>query len=201
MAGRPVQNILTFLGLLLPITLSPGPATIALAGTGMANGLVKSMPFFFGLFFAGLLIIVAGGFGLNELFLSIPAVYSVIRYAGIAYILYLAWKLFRARPEIGEQAAASYRFLDGMLLTALNPKFYVLVTVFYSQFLKPGEGGLLAMVVGLSLVMIFSQAVWLGIGAGLRPLLKSSRALRIQTTIFGILLALVAVYLLIKDGL
>lgn len=200
-AGGFVQNILTFLGLLLPITLSPGPATVALAGTGMANGFVKSMPFFFGLFFAALLIIVAGGFGLNELFLSIPAAYSVLRYAGIVYIFYLAWKLFRARPEIGEESGVNYRFVDGMLLTVLNPKFYVLVTVFYSQFLKPGEGGLLWMIAGLSLVMIFSQAVWLGIGAGLRPLLKSTRALRIQTTIFGILLALVAVYLLIKDGL
>ncbi len=196
-----MQNILTFLGLLLPITLSPGPATVALAGTGMANGFVKSLPFFCGMFFAALLIIIAGGFGLNELFLSIPVVYSVLRYAGIAYILYLAWKLFRARPEIGAESAVNYQFLDGMLLTALNPKFYVLVTVFYSQFLKPGEGGLWQMIVGLSLVMIFSQAVWLGIGAGLKPLLKSSRALRIQTTIFGILLALVAVYLLVKDGL
>jgi len=195
-----VQNILTFLGLLLPITLSPGPATIALAGTGMRHGFAKSMPFFLGLIFAAVLIIVAGGFGLNELFLSIPAVYTAIRYAGIAYILYLAWKLFRARPEIDEDATASYGFLDGMLLTVLNPKFYVLVTVFYSQFLKPGEGGLLQMIVGLSLVMIFSQAVWLGIGAGLKPLLKSSRALRIQTTIFGIMLALVAVYLVVKDG-
>jgi threonine/homoserine/homoserine lactone efflux protein len=200
-AGRLVQNILTFLGLLLPITLSPGPATVALAGTGMANGFVKSMPFFFGLFFAALLIIVAGGFGLNELFLSSPAVYPVLRYAGIAYIFYLAWKLFRARPEIGEGSTVNYRFLDGMLLTVLNPKFYVLVTVFYSQFLKPGESGLVWMIAGLSLVMIFSQTVWLGIGAGLRPLLKSTRALRIQTTIFGILLALVAVYLLVKDGL
>ncbi len=192
--GRPVENVLTFLGLLLPITLSPGPATVALAGTGMANGFVKSMPFFFGLFFSALLIIIAGGFGLNELFLSSPEVYSVLRYAGIAYIFYLAWKLFRARPEIGKESTVNYRFLDGMLLTVLNPKFYVLVTVFYSQFLKPGEGGLLLMVVGLSLVMLFSQTVWLGIGAGLRPLLNSSRALRIQTTTFGILLALVAVY-------
>lgn len=195
-----MQNVLTFLGLLLPITLSPGPATIALAGTGMSHGFVKSMPFFFGLFIAAVLIIIAGGFGLNQLFLSIPAVFTAIRYAGIAYILYLAWKLFRARPEIDEDTSSSYRFLDGMLLTALNPKFYVLVTVFYSQFLKPGEGGLIPMIVGLSLVMIFSQTVWLGIGAGLKPLLKSNRALRIQTTIFGILLALVAVYLLTKDG-
>ena len=167
----------------------------------MSHGFIKSMPFFFGLLAAALLIVIAGGFGLNQLFLSIPAAFSAIRYAGIAYILYLAWKLFRARPKIDQNDDASYGFLDGMLLTVLNPKFYVLVTVFYSQFLRPGEGGLIRMIAGLSLVMFFSQAVWLGVGAGLKPLLRSNRALNIQTTIFGILLALVAVYLLVKDGL
>lgn len=196
-----MQTVLTFLGLLLPITLSPGPATIALAGLGMSHGVVRSMPFFSGLLVACLIIVAAGGLGLNELFLSSPLAYEIIRYAGIAYILYLAWKLLRAKPKVDGEAPASAGFFDGMLLTALNPKFYVLVTVFYSQFLKPGQGGLYYLIAGLVIVLTLSQLVWLLIGAGMRPLLKSERALQIQTTVFGIMLILVAVYLLVRDSL
>ncbi|MBL4756246.1 MAG: LysE family translocator [Rhizobiales bacterium] len=195
-----MQFILTLLAFLLPITLSPGPATIALASTGMNHGFVRSMPFFCGLYMSAIVVAIAGGLGLNEILLSSPVAFAIIRYAGISYILYLAWKLFRARPQVEGDNPVSYGFLDGILLTALNPKYYVLITVFFSQFLKPGEGDLVKLLFGLGLILLGSQTIWLSIGVGLRPLLKSERALRIQTTIFGIMLAMVAVYLLVKDG-
>jgi threonine/homoserine/homoserine lactone efflux protein len=118
----------------------------------------------------------------------------------MCYILYLAWKFLRARPSISDSADGEYRVTDGMLLTALNPKFYLVVTVLFSQFLKPGQDGVWAVILGLTAVLAFSQFVWLAAGAGIKPLLKSERALRIQSRVFGVLLLLVVVYMFLRPG-
>ena len=191
-----MQSVLAFLALLLPLTLSPGPATIALVGLGMNRGIVRSMPFYFGMLLAAFVITVAGGMGLNQVFLAYPTVYEILRYAGICYIVYLAWKFLRARPSIPGSADGAFRVSDGVMLTALNPKFYLVVTVLFTQFLKPGQDALWAVILGFTAVLAFSQFVWLAAGAGVKLLLKSERALRIQSRVFGVLLLLVAVFML-----
>jgi threonine/homoserine/homoserine lactone efflux protein len=87
-----------------------------------------------------------------------------------------------------------------MLLTVLNPKFYMVVTVLFSQFLKPGQGALWAVIFGLTAVLAVSQFAWLAAGAGIKPLLKSETALRIQSRVFGVLLLLVAAFMLLRPG-
>lgn len=192
-----MQSVLAFLALLLPLTLSPGPATIALVGLGMNRGIVRSMPFYSGMLISAFFIAVAGGMGLNAVFIAYPMVYEILRYGGICYIVYLAWKFLRARPSISGSTDGEYRVSDGMLLTALNPKFYLVVTVLFTQFLKPGQDALWAVILGFTAVLAFSQFVWLAAGAGIKPLLKSERALRIQSRVFGVLLLLVAVFMLL----
>lgn len=195
-----MQSVLAFLALLLPLTLSPGPATIALVGLGMNRGIVLSLPFYSGMLIAAFGIAVASGMGLSAMFLAYPTIYQVLRYAGIFYILYLAWKFLRARPSISDAADDAYSVYDGMLLTALNPKFYLVVMVVFSQFLKPGQDGVWAVIFGFTVVIAFSQFVWLAAGAGIKLLLKSERALRIQSRVFGVILLLVAVFMLLQPG-
>lgn len=195
-----MQNVLAFLGLLLPLTLSPGPATITLAGLGLSKGIARSMPFYFGLIISTFLIATASGMGLNEVFLASTVVYDIVRYAGILYIIYLALKFIRARPTASQTTESEHSLYDGMLLTALNPKFYVMVTVGFSQFLKPGQDVLWFLIFGLTAVIAFSGFAWLAAGASLRPLLRSERALRIQSVVFGVLLLFVAAYMLLKGG-
>jgi len=186
--------------LLVPLTLSPGPATIALAGLGMNRGVVSSMPFYAGLLISAFVIAAASGMGLNSIFLANPTAYEILRTAGIGYILYLAWKFLRARPSISDSAGNGYSVYDGMLLTALNPKFYVIVTVLFSQFLKPGQDGVWAVILGFMAVLAFSQLVWLTAGAIIKPLLKSERARRIQSRVFGVLLLMVVIFMLLRPG-
>lgn len=196
-----MQSVLAFLALLLPLTLSPGPATIALVGLGMNRGIARSMPFYSGMLISAFAIAVASGLGLNAVFLAYPTIYEILRYAGICYIFYLAWKFLRARPSISDSSEGEYRIHDGMLLTALNPKFYLVVTVLFSQFLKPGQGALWVVILGFTAVLAFSQFVWLAAGAGIKPLLKSETALVIQSKVFGVLLFLVAVYMFLRPDL
>ena len=193
-----MEDILAFLALLLPLTLSPGPATIALAGLAMSKGVHRALPFYFGLLISSFVIVIASGMGLNEIFLTNPAVYQTIRYAGILYIFYLAFKFIRVRSFASQATGGQHNLYDGMLLNALNPKFYVMVTVVFSQFLKPGQNGVLTIILGFTAVMVLSLFVWLAIGASFKSLLKSEKARRIQNIIFGILLFSVAAFMLFQ---
>ncbi|MBN4081125.1 LysE family translocator [Caldithrix abyssi] len=195
-----MQDILAFLALLLPLTLSPGPATIALAGLAMNKGIFHSLPFYFGLVISSFIIIIASGMGLNEIFLTNPVVYKTIRFAGILYIFYLALKFIGVKPSSFQIKGSEYKLYDGMLLTALNPKFYVMVTVTFSQFLKPEQNSVWILTFGFVSVITISLFVWLAIGASLKSLLKSEKALRIQSVIFGLLLLSVALFMLLQGS-
>ena len=192
-----MEQVISFVALLLPITLSPGPVAITIAGMGMSNGILRSLPFFFGVLIAALFISVLSGWGLVGILVTSPVLYKIVRYAGLAYLVYLAWKFMRARPTASKMTGSEYTLYDGMLLLALNPKFYLLVTVSFSQFLKPGQGVVWFLVLGMVSLIAFSLLVWLAAGAGLKPLLKSQRALRAQSIVFGVLLLSVAIYLLL----
>ena len=194
-----MEQVISFVALLLPITLSPGPVAITIAGMGMSNGILRSLPFFFGVLIAALFISVLSGWGLVGILVTSPVLYKIVRYAGLAYLVYLAWKFMRARPTASKMTGSEYTVYDGMLLLALNPKFYLLVTVSFSQFLKPGQGVVWFLVLGMVSLIAFSLLVWLVAGAGLKPLLKSERALRAQSIVFGVLLLSVAIYLLLSD--
>jgi len=201
------QTMLAFLTLLLPLTLSPGPVNITLAGLGSAHGLMRAIPFFLGLTLSATIIAAFGGFGLNQVFSQYEGVYLTIRYVGIIYIFYLACKFFTHVPKTADheiedqfQNKASHGFMDGFLLTALNPKFYIMVAVLFGQFLKPGDApgdaNIGPLVVMFIAVLAASQFVWLMAGKTFKMVLKSPRIIRTEGKFFGLMLALTAVYLI-----
>lgn len=191
-------DLLLFLGLVVPLSLSPGPVNITLAGLGVSSGIVRGLPFYIGLNISAFAIAVVAGLGLSEAFLANPTLYQVLRYAGIAYIAYLAVKFLVAVPSLSSDSGSTHGLLDGLLLTSLNPKFYVMVTVLFSQFLAPGSGRLLLLVALFIVVLALSQFVWLAAGASVRPLLRSATAMRIQSVVFGVLLLSVAGYMAVS---
>ncbi|PHS79663.1 MAG: hypothetical protein COB59_00415 [Rhodospirillaceae bacterium] len=192
-----VYEILSFMGLLLPLTLSPGPVNITLAGLGSANGIFRSLSFFIGLSTSALLIAYFGGIGLSHIFLAKEGVYEVVQYVGIGYIFYLAYKFFVHHPSKQQQQTGSaHGFFDGFLLTSLNPKFYVMIAVLFGQFLNPDKTNLWFLVALFILLLMGSQFVWLAAGSTLNFLLKAQNIQRAQSIFFGTLLAASGVYLL-----
>lgn len=194
-----MELVLAFLGMVLPLTLSPGPATIALAGLGMRSGILPAIPFYTGMMASCAAIALAAAFGLNELFLASPVAYDTVRYLGIAYIVYLAVRIFRSAPPSDDIVPRLYGLRDGLLLSVLNAKYYVVVSAVFSQFLLPGADGNWIVVAALIVIVALSQATWLVAGASLRPLMRSALAFRIQSLVFSASLLGVAVYLLLRN--
>ena len=115
---------LTSLSLLGPLALfalvssiTPGPNNVMLATSGLNFGFRRTIPHLLGVSIGFTLMVFLVGVGLGSVFQQVPALYTVLKYAGAAYLLYLAWKIAnagemkdgvsRARPMTFLQAAAS----------------------------------------------------------------------------------------------
>lgn len=121
-------GLLAFAGIYLVAVSSPGPAIAFVIARSMGKGL-QGLPWFAAGFVAGdLLLFTLAASGLAFVAKSFESVFMVIRYAGAAYLLYLAWKIWTAPVQSVDIHAESVResgwkaFLSSFTLTMGNPK-------------------------------------------------------------------------------
>lgn len=147
-----------------------GPATGVMAATGVATG--------------ALVHAVAATLGLSALFSALPALYHVLRWAGAAYLLYLAVRSFRDRGGLGGATAAvgpgrRRAYWQGMATNLLNPKVILFNIAFLPQFVDASIGHPMTqlLVLGITLVVIgFAVDAAVGLASGrLADLLRRSR--------------------------
>lgn len=109
-------------------TASPGPATLALAGTSMAHGRKAGLALASGITTGSLTWSIAAACGLGALMLANAWVSEVIRYAGAAYLMYLSFKSARSalssKELVPKASSGSARVLysKGLALHLTNPK-------------------------------------------------------------------------------
>jgi threonine/homoserine/homoserine lactone efflux protein len=115
---------------------------------------------------------VAALTGLAALLHASAVAFEVVRYAGVAYLLYLAWSTLREtgalRVEPADRASRPARrvLLDGIAVNLLNPKLTIFFVAFLPQFVDPGAGSAVPAMLGLSVVfMAVTLVVFLGYGA------------------------------------
>lgn len=131
-------NLLAILLAALAASLSPGPASLAIAGTSMARGRRAGLFLTMGIMIGSLAWSLAAALGLGAIMLANAWVFEIIRYAGAAYLLYLAWKSARSALSSKE---VEIRAIDGrpMVLMArgaaihiTNPKSILFFGALYS---------------------------------------------------------------------
>ena len=92
---------------------------------------------------------LAAAFGLSRLFLLLPVAYDIVRAAGAAYLLYLAWQTLRQKKttKAHQQEPVKYNnrvlFRQGLLSNLLNPKMALFVMALFPQFLDPHAGSII----------------------------------------------------------
>lgn len=115
-----------FLLTTLLIELTPGPNMAWLALTSASHGRRSGFAAVAGIALGLALLALASAIGLAELATRSPLVFGLLRYAGVAYLLWLAWKAWTGEaelsPDIANRDALGAWFRHGLLLNLLNPK-------------------------------------------------------------------------------
>ena len=161
---------------------TPGPNNAMLMTSGLNFGFRRGLPHLWGVALGFGVMVLAVGLGLGALFAAYPAAYTVLKYAGAAYLLYLAWQIATAGAiEVGGEARGRpITFLEAAAFQWLNPKGWVMavgaVSAYAAVAAFPFNVLLMSFLFGS--LGILSSATWLGFGTGLKRLLTSPRAVR-----------------------
>ncbi len=156
----PADVLLLFAGAALLMVLTPGPNMIYLISRSICQGRRAGVISLFGVAAGFLVHMFAAAIGLSALFLAIPLAYDLLRMAGAAYLLWLAWQAvkpggdspFEAREL--PQDPPSRLFLMGFMTNVLNPKIALFYLAIFPQFIDPAQGSVFLQSMSLGCVQI-----------------------------------------------
>lgn len=121
------------------MALSPGPAVFLILGQGMKYGVPAGMKGALGIETINALYFILSALGLTAALAAYPVVFSVLKWAGIVYLIYLGIRtLFFARPgdiEPKSEPPGSRFVFDGVVTQAANPKAIIYFTAMLPQFI------------------------------------------------------------------
>jgi threonine/homoserine/homoserine lactone efflux protein len=142
----PANDLLLFSTAALILLVIPGPSVLYVVARSLDQGRRAGLASTSGISTGTLAHVVAATLGLSALLLSSATAYSLVKYAGAAYLFYLGIKKFRERPNIDSeekhvQALPLRRvFVQGVVVEALNPKTALFFFAFLPQFVNPARG-------------------------------------------------------------
>jgi threonine/homoserine/homoserine lactone efflux protein len=145
-----LSNLAAFALLSLGLVLTPGPNMIYLVSRSISQGRLAGLISLAGVAVGFLFYMLSAAFGITALLLAVPYGYDLLRFAGVAYLLYLAWQAIRPGGHSPFQvrnlpADSNHRlFAMGLLTNLLNPKIAVLYLSLLPQFIDPAQGNVLA---------------------------------------------------------
>lgn len=156
--------VLPFLAAVALMELTPGPNMGWLAIVSLSQGRTAGLAAVAGITLGLTLWMVAAAFGLIEVVLLWPALYQTIRWAGVGFLLWLAWDAWRSTGDGADAAPIETRrralFRRGLIGNLLNPKAALLYVVLLPGFIRPAQGPLLAQALTLgSLHVVVSVIV------------------------------------------
>jgi len=180
--------------------LVPGPGVAAVVARALGGGFRSAFPMVLGILVGDLLFLLVAVLGLATIAAYFSAIFTVVRFAGAAYLLYVAWTFWTARPG-SEQLAPRAKehwfrtLLAGLSLTLGNPKtivFYLalLPTVVPLERITPLAFGEMTAIVTVVLLVI--GCFYALLAARARSVFTSERSLRRLNKTAGAIMATAA---------
>jgi threonine/homoserine/homoserine lactone efflux protein len=160
--------------------LTPGPNVIMITASAANFGFRRAIPHMLGITFGFGFLVAAVGLGLAGLIHAAPRLHTVLRYAGAAYLLYLAWCIARADARSGASARAKpIGLFEAALFQWINPKGWVTALGALAAFTTVGGDVLLETLViagVLAAASLVSVVIWAGFGTMIGRFLHNPRA-------------------------
>jgi threonine/homoserine/homoserine lactone efflux protein len=190
-----LSALLAFGAASLALIIVPGPAVLYIVARSVEQGRAAGLVSVLGIETGGLVHVAAAVIGLSALVASSAVGFSVVKYAGAAYLIVLGIRKLRERDQPTEVAATvpislARTYFQGMVVNVLNPKTALFFLAFLPQFVDPerGQVGLQTLVLGLLFIAIatFSDGMYAMVAASISARLRvSARFSRRQRYVSG----------------
>ncbi len=162
---------LEFLVTSLVIVASPGTGAIYTVAAGVSGGARASLVAAFGCTLGIVPHMVAAISGLAALLHTSALAFQILKYLGVAYLLYMAWAMFRERGtlRLGDEASGKnvrQVIVTAILINLLNPKLSIFFFAFLPQFVPTDEAAPVSRMLELSVVfMALTLVIFAAYGA------------------------------------
>ena len=139
-----IEIWLTYLTTVLVFMVTPGPSHLLMLSNSMTHGFQKSLTTAAGDLTANALQMAAAGLGLAAILVASQYALTVVKWLGVAYLLWMGLRMWRQASHASSKASAapsaSLKTLwgQGFLTSAANPKAVVFFAALFPQFIDPG---------------------------------------------------------------
>ncbi|MGL1893880.1 MAG: LysE family translocator [Spirochaetaceae bacterium] len=182
------------------MSITPGPNNIMLTASGANFGFIKTIPHILGIVTGIAFMNILSAVGLSKLFNMFPNIQNVLKYIGIVYMMFLAYKIaFSAGVKNSDKVSKPLNFFQAMLFQALNPKAIIMCITAITVYSLEGRLFYKSVVYILVIFLLFgvsSISIWAGFGTILKRILKNRRYLKIFNYFMGFMCCLSAIILL-----
>jgi threonine/homoserine/homoserine lactone efflux protein len=183
-------SLLIFAGALLVAAGSPGPSIAALVARVVARGFRDVFPFLLAMWVGEAIWLSLAVFGLAVVAQTFHLAFVVLKWAGVAYLAYLAYRMWTAPAAadgaLPEERAPAKLFFAGMAVTLGNPKimmFYLALLPTIIDLDRVTLVGWAELTATMAVVLVVIDLAWVLAAAQARKLLKSRRAVQIANRV------------------
>jgi threonine/homoserine/homoserine lactone efflux protein len=195
-------TFIALMGFAFVASITPGPNNVMLMASGANFGLRRTVPHILGVCLGFVFMIILVGLGVAQIFDVFPALFQVLKWVSVAYLLYLAWRIATASaPAKGQDGgtAVPLTFLQAAGFQWVNPKAWV-ASLSAQTVYAPHHDLISVFLVGLAFLLVNmpSVSVWVVLGRELRRVLSNPTRLKLfNWTMAGLLV--VSLYPVLRD--
>lgn len=194
---------IAFLAFTAVMWFTPGPNNIMLLSSGLTYGFRRTLPHIAGVTIGVAFMLAAVGLGLGSIFVAYPVLQTMLKYAGVAYLIYLAAAIAMSGPVKSGQDArrGPMTFWGAAVFQWVNVKGWVMVIgtiTAYAAIAAFPWNIVIQTAIGL-VIGVVSTVAWALFGSALRPILASSRMVRAFNIVMAALL-LASLYPVFMDA-
>lgn len=203
------ETLAAFTAVSLLLCIAPGPDNLFVLTQSALYGRMAGLTVTLGLCTGLIVHTTAVALGVAALIKASPLAFNLLKYAGAAYLLYLAWLALRAGPDAlsikrAVQPGGWQLYRRGIIMNVTNPKVTLFFLALLPQFADPARGALWLQIVSLGMVFMLSTLLVFGLVAFLAGFIgqwfgRSPRAQHRLHMLAGVIFIGLSVRLLISD--
>ena len=187
-------SLLIFAGALFVAAGSPGPSIAALVARVISKGFRDVFPFLAAMWIGEAIWLSMAVFGLAFVAQTFHLAFVIVKWVGVGYLVYLAWKMWTAPVavrdgEMPREDSPAKLFLAGMAVTLGNPKIMMFYLALLPTIIDLGAVTVLGwaeLTLTMAIVLVAIDLAWVLAAAQARKLLKSERAMRIANRVSAV---------------